>query len=141
MELNQLFALLAKTGDSVPLSELKSESEVRAAAEWSPSDVDENGLVSKLRCHSVPDANIDEFRGISDVRKDFIDRFFDANKEQNAIMDKLRWTTSHAPSSAATIVKSHKAFSIRQLEKPSLTLLPPMAICLGLKKDNVLLKR
>lgn len=82
MELNQLFALLAKTGDSVPLSELQSESEVRAAAEWSPSDVDENGLVSKLRCHSVPDAKIDEFRRINDVRKDFIDRFFDANQEQ-----------------------------------------------------------
>ena len=83
MELNGLFELLAKTGDMVPISELKSEEEVRNASEWSPSDVDENGLVSKLRCHSVPDKTITEFRGIQDVRKDFIDRFFDANKEQS----------------------------------------------------------
>ena len=83
MELNGLFELLAKTGDIVPISELKSEAEVRNASEWSPSDVDEDGLVPKLRCHSVPDKTITEFRGIEDVRKDFIDRFFDANKEQS----------------------------------------------------------
>ncbi|MAD23095.1 MAG: hypothetical protein CMO44_02850 [Verrucomicrobiales bacterium] len=82
MELNGLFSLLAKTGDSVPQSELKNETEVRQAAEWSPSDVDENGLVSQLRCHSVPDSKIEEFRQIKDVRRDFIDRFFEANTEQ-----------------------------------------------------------
>ena len=60
MELNGLFELLAKTGDIVPISELKSEAEVRTS-EWSPSDVDEDGLVPKLRCHSVPDETITEF--------------------------------------------------------------------------------
>jgi hypothetical protein len=83
LELNDFFKLFAKTGDAVQISDLKSEAEVRAAAEWSPSDVDENGLVSKLRCHSVPDTKIEEFRTIEDVRSDFIDKFFGANTQED----------------------------------------------------------
>ena len=83
LELNDFFRLLAKTGDAVTISDLKTEAEVHAAAEWSPSDVDEDGLVSKLRCHSVPDTKIDDFRQVVDVRKDFIDKFFDANTQED----------------------------------------------------------
>ena len=83
LELNSLFELLAKTGDAVKISDLKSEAEVREAAEWSPSDVDEDGSVSQFRCHSVPDSVVTQFRQIDDVRKDFIDQFFSANTAQD----------------------------------------------------------
>lgn len=92
MELNKFFEKIALTGDSLPFSELHTEDEIRAAADWSPTDLHSTGKTSSLRCHTVDDSTIKMFRGIKDVRKDFVDKFFESNKEpdcsfEEAILD------------------------------------------------------
>ena len=82
MELNKFFERLALTGDAVPFSKLQSEKEVRDAAEWSPTDLHATGYTNQLRCHTVDDSTVSKFRKIVDVREDFVEKFFQANKQQ-----------------------------------------------------------
>jgi hypothetical protein len=83
MELNKFFERLALSGDQVAFSELQTEEEVKAAAEWSPTDLHATGHTSQLRCHTVDDSTVSKFRAIKDVRTDFVEQFFAANKEQD----------------------------------------------------------
>jgi len=83
MELRKFFDRLALSGDEIDFSDLKNKSEIHKKAEWSPIDLDADGKVSQFRCHSMPDKTITDFRQISDIRSDFIDKFFAANKEQD----------------------------------------------------------
>lgn len=82
-ELGIFFEKLALTGDSLPFSTLQSEEEVRAAAEWSPTDLHATGETNQLRCHSVDDSTITNFRAITDVRRDFVDKFFEVGEQQD----------------------------------------------------------
>ena len=83
MELNKFFERLALTGDSIPFAELTTEDELRNVSEWSPSDLYASGETSQLRCHSVDDHVVKNFRQITNVRKDFVEKFFASNKEQD----------------------------------------------------------
>ena len=68
------FDTMALSGDDIPLSESK---ETRpASAEWFPLDVGTDGVVEKHRCHTVSDSTIVDFRNLTDVRTEFIDKFF-----------------------------------------------------------------
>ena len=68
------FDTMALSGDDVPFSELVQTRP--ASAEWFPLDVGTKGIVDKLRCHTVADSTVTEFRNFTDVRVDFIDKFF-----------------------------------------------------------------
>ena len=71
------FDTMALSGDSVPFSD--SQATKPAEAEWFPLEVGgATGVVDKHRCHTVADTTIVDFRSISDVRTEFIDKFFDA---------------------------------------------------------------
>lgn len=85
MELRKFFDRLALSGDAVDFSDLKNKSEIHKVAEWTPIDLDADGKVSQFRCHSMPDNTISSFRQINDIRTDFIDKFFAANKEQDCV--------------------------------------------------------
>lgn len=74
------FDTMALSGDSVPLSEIKTSKP--SSAEWFPLEVGaDTGIVDKHRCHTVADTTIVDFRNISDVRTEFIDKFFTAADE------------------------------------------------------------
>jgi hypothetical protein len=72
------FTQLAKTGDAEAFS--TSTAAQPASAEWFPTKVGTNddGVNDKFRCHSVADTTIDQFRNFTDVRTEFIDKFFEA---------------------------------------------------------------
>ena len=89
MELNNFFDKIALTGDSLPFSELHTEEEVRAAADWSPIDLHSTGKTSSLRCHTVDDSTINMFRGIKDVRKDFQINSLNRIKNLIVVLKKL----------------------------------------------------
>ena len=73
------FDTLALSGDDVPLSEVKTSKP--ESAEWFPLMVGVNGVVDKHRCHTVEDTTIVDFRNMTDVRTEFIDKFFGAADE------------------------------------------------------------
>jgi len=79
-ELANFFNRMALTGDAIPFSNLTSAEDVLKEAEWSPTDLSSNGETDQLRCHTVADSVLDTFRTITDVRRDFVDRFFNANQ-------------------------------------------------------------
>ena len=68
------FDTMALSGDDIPLSEIKQTRP--DSAEWFPLDVGTQGVVDKHRCHTVADSTIVKFRNFTDVRTDFIDKFF-----------------------------------------------------------------
>ena len=79
------FKTMALSGDDIPLSESK---ETRpASAEWFPLDVGTDGVVDKHRCHTVSDSVIVDFRNLTDVRTEFIDKFFASADEAS---DKMQ---------------------------------------------------
>lgn len=73
-EVMAFFNTMALSGDDVPLSQLTAAKP--DSAEWFPLDVGTNGVVDKLRCHSVADSTIIDFRNVTDIRTGFIDKFF-----------------------------------------------------------------
>ena len=104
------FKTLALTGDAEAFSNLKTAKP--DSAEWFPTEVGPNddGVTDKLRCHSVADTTISQFRNFTDVRTDFIDKFFeaadsavdqcsdpeDASKYDIAVLDDTRETIPDA---------------------------------------------
>lgn len=94
-ELNNFFEKLALTGDALPFAALRSEEELRKVAEWSPTDLHATGETDQLRCHSVDDSVVKEFRKITDVRKDFVEKFFANNKEQDCTYEYAALDTTN----------------------------------------------
>lgn len=68
------FQTMAKSGDDTPLSQI--EATRPSSAEWFPTEVGTDGVVDKHRCHTVADSTIVDFRNLTDVRTEFIDKFF-----------------------------------------------------------------
>jgi len=100
----EFFDKLALTGDTVGFSTLVETKPTES--EWFPTEVGPNddGVTDMLRCHSVADTTIEQFRNFTDVREDFIETFFanaeaavdqcsdpeDANKYDIAVLDDER---------------------------------------------------
>ena len=109
-EIMDFFKTLALSGDVEEFSVLKTAKP--DSAEWFPTEVGPNddGVTDKLRCHSVADTTISQFRNFTDVRTDFIDKFFeaadaavdqcsdpeDASKYDIAVLDDTRETIPEA---------------------------------------------
>ena len=117
-ELRTFFNRLALTGDAIPFSNLTSAEDLLKQAEWSPTDLTSNGETAQLRCHTVADSVLDTFRSITDVRRDFVDRFFNANQRADceygdAILDnetKYTRCANHEDNSIFLYPSVRKAF-------------------------------